>query len=86
MHAYSNRGEHGFQPRDLLFRSQQSVRLDRPRPQAKRARQLKPKEIDELVLRYEELGRVNAVALEFQISRHATAKHLKHEVSQRCGG
>jgi hypothetical protein len=43
---------------------------------ANRARQLRAVEVDTLVARYEEVGSVNAIAHEYQVTRQTVAKLL----------
>lgn len=45
-------------------------------PLRRTVRQLRDTEIDALVARYEEIGKVSSVALEFRISRQTAGKHL----------
>ncbi|MBT2498067.1 helix-turn-helix domain-containing protein [Agromyces sp. ISL-38] len=64
-------------PLELVFQSRRSRRPASKRPTpVGRARQLRPDEIDQLVVRYREVRSVNTVAREFGISRQTVGQHL----------
>lgn len=77
LQVYSNPARGFVAPRELLFRS---VQRDRPVEEMSKprrsARQLREREVDELVARYGQVGNMRQVAREFCISRTTVAKAL----------
>jgi AraC-like DNA-binding protein len=77
LQVYSNHSRPAVSPQELLYRSAQSRRLDvRPGARARRARQLRDAEKDQLVQRYLEVRKMREVAREFRLSRTTVAKLL----------
>lgn len=77
LQVYSNPAPGFVTPRELLFRSAQQDRPDEELPRPRRsARQLREREVDELVARYGQVGNMRQVAREFCISRTTVAKAL----------
>lgn len=77
LQGYSKHCEVSTSPLELAVRSRRSRRLGDKSPTPVRpARQLREREIDQLVARYREIRNMREVAREFQMSRTTVAKHL----------
>lgn len=75
LHAYSKHCD-GHPPAELVLKAAQSRRPGRAAPRARSARQLRPSEIDELVVYYLEVGNVAEVARHFGVTRQTVGSHL----------
>ncbi|NYJ18293.1 hypothetical protein [Glaciibacter psychrotolerans] len=77
MQSYSKHCEVGISPLDLVVRSRRSRRPGgKSATPIRSAKQLREREIDELVARYREIRSMREVAREFRMSRTTVAKHL----------
>lgn len=87
LQVYSNPAPDLVAPQELLFRSAQSKRREkRHSAPARRARQLRDVETDQLMRRYAEVRNMRQVAREFGMSRTTVAKLLSErgiETSRR---
>jgi AraC-like DNA-binding protein len=77
LHNYSKHVAVDDSPLELVRRSSLSRRdEDQAARQTKPARQLREREVDELVARYRDVRNIRQVAREFKMSRTTVAKHL----------
>lgn len=78
LRSYSKHCAVGVSPLKLVFTSRRSSRdQEKQSTPVSRALQLREDEIDQLVARFKETGKVKDVAVEFGISRQTAAKHIK---------
>ena len=77
LQSYSKHCEVSISPLELAVRSQRSRRSgDKSPTPVRSARQLREREVDQLVARYREIRNMREVAREFRMSRTTVAKHL----------
>ena len=77
LHNYSNHVVVGPSPLEVTAKAARSRRsaTDSPNP-VRMAKQLREREVDELVARYQEIRNMRQVAREFRMSRTTVAKHM----------
>lgn len=77
LHSYSNNVVVGVSPLELAAKAATARRpASAPPAPVRRAKQLREREIDELVSRYRETNNMRQVARELRMSRTTVAKHL----------
>ena len=81
LQVYSNPSPENLPPQELILRSASRQRQQAPRATLRRARQLRPDDIELLVTRYLAVRNIRTVAKELQVSRTTVARILtKHGI------
>lgn len=76
LQVYSNPSPESVPPQELILRSASRQRQQAPRATLRRARQLRPDEVELVVTRYLAVRNIRTVAKELQVSRTTVARIL----------